>query len=488
MSKQFGQTNISRRQNAEWARDRLVVANTNTAMLAANANWQQTSTNRCNLSMTKQKMLQLDLERQKNLEIRRNKMAALHEKEQLELREEIHSQCPTTADRMKSIQNRVTDLKQRREDERAYVVKEKLYQQWKASLDELRKEEGQVREIQVLAMRDEQLVENKIRKDKEEMEKSIFDSMWEDDYFNKYKREVEDGEKYRQRDILMRKALDEQVENARLIQSMEIAELLKEQKAMRIICEENSKAEAERAYHLSEIAKEKRRELDEFARIQREEFAFEREKEKEEDKRFVESVMKKEEEESIREANLRGAEKQRLRLFREALLREMAKEAESNAELHRLQNLESDKAWAKLEERWAREAAARSNLAKIVHNNWDEDIERRKNETKLNEMRKQMDKMSIDNDCARHLEETQRRHEEDVAKRIQQDIELSKQVQLNQTKKVAEYEDELKLLRQQKEADEAIKRDVANIKAEQQALYKNVIKRRAEKTVAPWDK
>merc|ERR1711920_383489 len=82
------------------------------------------------------------------------------EKEMME-REETPQQ------RMDKMAVRAYELKRRREDERKAVVQEKLYQQWRAGIDDLRTLDSKIVQLKTIADRDFQLDEKAMQKAEE---------------------------------------------------------------------------------------------------------------------------------------------------------------------------------------------------------------------------------------------------------------------------------------------------------------------------------
>lgn len=65
----------------------------------------------------------------------------------------------TPQQRMDKMAERALDLKKRREDERQAIVQEKLYQQWRSSIDDMRSMDQKIVQLKTIADRDFQLDE-----------------------------------------------------------------------------------------------------------------------------------------------------------------------------------------------------------------------------------------------------------------------------------------------------------------------------------------
>merc|ERR1719191_1777682 len=84
---------------------------------------------------------------------------------------------------------RAYDMKKRREDERKAIVQEKLYQQWRSSIDDLRVQDMKVVELQTIAARDAQLIEKQDRVVREKHENEMYSKLWAESYGAKVERE-----------------------------------------------------------------------------------------------------------------------------------------------------------------------------------------------------------------------------------------------------------------------------------------------------------
>lgn len=72
------------------------------------------------------------------MEARRQKLAAVLQKEKLENEQIIRDSVETNEDRIEKMRQRVNELKSKREEQRLKIVEEKLNQCWRNNAEEIR--------------------------------------------------------------------------------------------------------------------------------------------------------------------------------------------------------------------------------------------------------------------------------------------------------------------------------------------------------------
>merc|ERR1711866_19250 len=117
----------------------------------------------------------------------------------------------TPAQRMDKMAVRAYELKKRREDERKAVVQEKLYQQWRAGIDDLRSMDSQIVELRTIADRDFQLDEKAVQAAEEKAHDEFYDKLWHEGYLAKIEREEREKEMKRERNAQQTKTLGVQL-------------------------------------------------------------------------------------------------------------------------------------------------------------------------------------------------------------------------------------------------------------------------------------
>merc|ERR1719188_2673813 len=114
-------------------------------------------------------------------------------------------------------------------------------------------------------------------------------------------------------------------------------------------------------------AKAERKKADEYMYIQQQQRAEEDRLEKEFDKEFVNSVLERERKLAEMEEEEKNKAKKKAVEFTEALKLEMARKAESEEALIKLQHEESERQWQKRFEQWEKEELARRSLMQEVY-------------------------------------------------------------------------------------------------------------------------
>merc|ERR1719252_465214 len=107
---------------------------------------------------------------------------------------------------------RAYELKKRREDERKAIVQDKLYQQWRSGLDDVRVMDSQIVQLQTIADRDAQLDEKAVRAEEEKAHDEFYDKLWHEGYLAKIEREEREKEMKRERNEQQTKTLGVQLE------------------------------------------------------------------------------------------------------------------------------------------------------------------------------------------------------------------------------------------------------------------------------------
>merc|ERR1719343_1892633 len=107
----------------------------------------------------KAKASTIESQQRSSLQERRARLASMLSAEQKAYEQELVDIEESPQQRMDKMAVRAYELKKRREDERKAIVQEKLYQQWRAGIDDLRTMDSRIVELNVIADRDFQLDE-----------------------------------------------------------------------------------------------------------------------------------------------------------------------------------------------------------------------------------------------------------------------------------------------------------------------------------------
>merc|ERR1719188_2177087 len=150
----------------------------------------------------KSKASAIEAQHKQRLQERRKKLAQKLHAEQKAYEKEMVDREETPQQRMDKMAVRAYELKKRREDERKAVVQEKLYQQWRAGIDDLRTMDSEIVQLKVIADRDFQLDEKAAMKQEEKAHDEFYDRLWHEGYLAKIEREEREKEMKRERNEL----------------------------------------------------------------------------------------------------------------------------------------------------------------------------------------------------------------------------------------------------------------------------------------------
>merc|ERR1740138_1727373 len=313
------------------------------------------------------KALAMKRQHEEQLQNRRALLADKLAEERQALEQEMIDKEETPQQRTEKMAARAYELKKRREDERKAIVQDKLYQQWRSGLDEVRVMDSQIVQLQTIADRDAQLDERAARAVEEKKHHEFYDKLWHEGYLAKIEREKQEKEAEKERKAQMinvleiqRKMKEDRVEEERVQEAYEASEVKK-------VWAAQEQAEKDALVQVRIRAREDRAKTDEYMAVQKAHRDAEEREEKGFDKAFVEEVIARER----RLAEIEEAEKkkanQKARAFTEALKIEMARKAESEEQLIRLQHEESERQWQKRYDQWEKEELARRKLMEEVY-------------------------------------------------------------------------------------------------------------------------
>ncbi|CAD7945747.1 unnamed protein product [Amoebophrya sp. A120] len=491
---------ILKRQIEEAKYEHLVEGNLDQVRVEQKAHWENKSSETIRNNRVKNKVKELlATQRDAAIHERRKKLSALFYKEKDQYEAELAELTrPDPAKGMQKMKDRAAELKNRRETEREQLVKEKLYQQWRQSIDELRTQDAKLFELQVTFERGIQKDEKAEADAQERREAAIYDALWQEGYHAKIEREIREKEMRAGLTAKMAATLQEQI----LLKEkgeLEEAEILEKERAeMRQQWANAEREAAELVERSAAVAKEERKKVDAFKKIIEEENAKEEAQNKLMDKQFVLSVLKKEKELAEKEEADKALQKKKVLEFNEKLKMDMNRKAESDAELVRLQNEEQERQWQKKFAKYEAEENARRALLVDVYAGRMEQIEL-KNEVRDRQKAEILaERARVENEITRleGIDQERARAEAILKKRHQE--ELFRQMDFHQVQRHRELQQHMieqrqaliaeERFRQAKEAEAdkqfAVK---ASIKAHQEASLK---KREADKNSrkAPWEK
>jgi len=399
----------------------------------------------------------------------------------------------TPQQRMDKMAVRAYELKRRREDERKAVVQEKLYQQWRSGIDDLRTMDSKLVELKTIADRDFQLDERAAHKAEEKAHNEFYDKLWHEGYLAKIEREEREKEMKRDRNAQQTTTLDSQLDSKqhRVLAEKEQSQL--EAEEMKKLWAAQEEEEKEAAIREKVLAREERKKADEYMQIQQNQRSEEERLEKEFDRDFVHGVLERERKLMEQEEFEKQRAKQKAIEFTDALKVEMAKKAQSEEELVRLQQEESERQWEKRYQQWEKEELARRALMEEVYTDRAEQVMLKQDMRENLKKEVVREREMADNEVLRLMGIEQERMEGEtlVSKRHQE--ELFRQMDFHQVQRHRQLQQHAIEQRQAAIAEEKIRRAVNAEKKTANEVMKGILHKRATQrphaaVTAPWDR
>lgn len=482
---------IIKRQAQEYIQETRVAQQLDMFKVEQKGLWENKNVNVIRANRVKGKVAALRAEQQVNLQDRRSRLAEKLSAEMKAWQQEMVEHEETPAQRQEKMAARAYELKKRREDERQAIVKEKLYQQWRAGLDDLRTMDSKIVELKTIADRDFQLDDKAIRKSEEKAIDDFYANLWHEGYLAKIEREEREKALKHERNEQQKRTLGIQLhmkgERVRQDKDEEAAEA----DEMKKIWAAQQAEEKEAIIHGKVRAKEERRKADEYMAIQKAQRDEEERLDKEFDKNFVQSVIERERLVAEQEEAEKNKAKGKAIEFTEALKLEMARKAESEENLVRLQHEESERQWAKRYQQWEKEEMARRSLMEEVYSDRAEQV-RLKQELRDHvkfDIERERQAIAAEQQRLEAIERDREAGERLVLQRHQE--ELFRQMDFHQVQRHRQLQQHSIEQRQAAIAEEKIRRAVAVEKTKANAIMKEVLEKRTSQkhmTVAPWDR
>lgn len=443
----------------------------------------------------KSKVAALQAQQQANLQDRRMRLAHKLSSEMKAFEQEMVDREETPSQRMERMSARAYELKKRREDERKAVVQEKLYSQWRSGIDDLRTMDSKIVELKTIADRDFQLDDKALRMAEEKAHDDFYAKLWHEGYLAKIEREEREKAMKHERNEQQKGTLAIQLDMKHERVQADKDEETAEAEEMKKLWAQQEQEEKEAHVRGIIQAKADRKKADEYMAIQQAQREEEDRMEREFDKNFVNGVVERERRIAEQEEAEKQKAKEKAIAFTEALKLEMARKAESQEELERLQHEESERQWAKRYESWEKEEMARRSLMEEVYNDRAEQVGLKH---KLRENVKadiERERQNIEAEMSRleHVEKEREEGEKLVAMRHQE--ELFRQMDFHQVQRHRQLQQHSIEQRQAAIAEEKIRRAVAQEKTKATGIMQEVMDKRSaaaeHKTSslqAPWDR
>ncbi|XP_047683938.1 trichoplein keratin filament-binding protein [Prionailurus viverrinus] len=305
-------------------------------------------------------------EKRKQLEARRERLRQLLLEEQALLARQLEELRLSMDSREGRLRERHGDLKSAREEQRKLIAEQLLYEHWKKNNPKLREIESALHKEHVINSWKMQKEEKKQQEATQEEENKRYENEYERARREALERMKAEEEKRRLEGKLQAEALLQQVEELKL-KELEATKLKKEQENLLKQRWELERLEEEREQM---AAFRQKAELGRFLRhqynVQLNRRAQQIQEELEADKRILQALLEKEDENQREHLARREQAVADAAWMKQAIEEQLQLEREREAELQLLLREEAKEMWEKREAEWARERSARDRLMSEV--------------------------------------------------------------------------------------------------------------------------
>ena len=429
------------------------------------ANWENNTSAKLYKNREQEEINSLKNQKEIFLNMRRNKLSNLLKKEYEQYHQELINNIDTPEHQRLMMEKKLQDFKRMKEDERKKFVdlqKEKIFYN---DNEEVRRHDSEYNQIKCCFDQEDQMLDKLKRRHNNYLEEKAFDDINKIDYLKKIEREKKEEEERikKNKELNDYRAYQRKQEQENLARINEINNLEKQRlKKQWEIDEQN---ELKEKIYKRELNKKVNEDVEYYNRIEKSKREEKEKFEKEQDKKMIADILKKERalDEIDRIEKLR--KKEELKKSSDFLKYKMQLKKEEEAWMDKIAEEESEKQYQKEQKQWLKEQAARIELMKEVYKSRAEEIMKKKNleekeKQELIKEREILDK-EIDNynDQYWKLKEDElkkNKEEQDILKyQMQQKINMKnreKQEEMYQ-KRMAElleeeYQNKLKALRQ----------------------------------------
>jgi len=429
------------------------------------ANWENNTSAKLYKNREQEEINSLKNQKEIFLNMRRNKLSNLLKKEYEQYHQELINNIDTPEHQRLMMEKKLQDFKRMKEDERKKFVdlqKEKIFYN---DNEEVRRHDSEYNQIKCCFDQEDQMLDKLKRRHNNYLEEKAFDDINKIDYLKKIEREKKEEEERikKNKELNDYRAYQRKQEQENLASINEINNLEKQRlKKQWEIDEQN---ELKEKIYKRELNKKVNEDVEYYNRIEKSKREEKEKFEKEQDKKMIADILKKERalDEIDRIEKLR--KKEELKKNSDFLKYKMQLKKEEEAWMDKIAEEESEKQYQKEQKQWLKEQAARIELMKEVYKSRAEEIMKKKNleekeKQELIKEREILDK-EIDNynDQYWKLKEDElkkNKEEQDILKyQMQQKINMKnreKQEEMYQ-KRMAElleeeYQNKLKALRQ----------------------------------------
>uniref|UniRef100_A0A7S4T1E9 Cilia- and flagella-associated protein 53 n=1 Tax=Alexandrium monilatum TaxID=311494 RepID=A0A7S4T1E9_9DINO len=484
---------IMKRQKQEFIHETLVAQELDAFAVKQKGLWENQTAAVIRGNRVKGKAAAMEAQHKASLQQRRQKLAHKLSAEMKAYEREMVEREETPQQRMDKMAVRAYELKKRREEERKAVVQEKLYQQWRAGVDDLRTMDSKLVELKTIADRDFQLDEKAAMKAEEKAHDEFYDQVWHEGYLAKIEREEREKEMKRERNDQQTRIIDMQLNYKQQKAIEEKEQVAAEAEEMKKLWAAQEQEEKDALVRERIIAKEERKKADEYMAIQQRQRAEEDRLERDFDENFVQGVLERERRLAEQEEFEKKKAKQKAIEYTEALKIEMAKKAESEEELVRLQHEESERQWEKRYKQWEKEELARRALMEEVYTDRAEQVRLKQGmrENLKQDVLAERDMVDMEVQRLESIEKERMEGEALVGQRHQE--ELFRQMDFHQVQRHRQLQQHAIEQRQAAIAEEKIRRAVNAERATANEVMKEILHKRATQrphatVTAPWER
>merc|ERR1719198_2779231 len=260
---------IIKRQQEELKYEALVAGGVDTFKVNCKAFWENRTDDVIRDNRVKGKVGAIEQQQRRTLQERRQKLAAMLSTEQKAYEQELVDIEESPQQRMDKMAVRAYELKKRREDERKAFVQEKLYQQWRDGIDDLRTMDSEITALKTIAARDHQLFEKDLASQEEARVNKVFDQLWYEGYLAKIEREEREKELKEERRGQQKECLGFQLKYKDAREKQDKEEEEAEATQLKALWRVQEQEEKDAVVREKIFAKENRKKADEYAAIQK---------------------------------------------------------------------------------------------------------------------------------------------------------------------------------------------------------------------------
>jgi len=347
--------------------------------LKQKADWENKTENIIKKNVVKTKLQQLRVQNEVQLQQRRENLARLLEQEERTFQQEFVANLETPEQVREKMAERLRYLKDKREEERKVEVESKLDRRFRATTDELRKEELKLNNIQAQYERENQVYDKIRQQEQNRMEEQLYSELWLHDAKRKEEREwIERQERERIQEE-RNKLLEWQVNTRSGQKGNEEDQRKKEQDMLREQWKQEAEREGELERQRSLLNRDKNldllkhNEMERQLRIQQEQF------EKERDKNMVKKVIGRENELLTLEMEEKRRQKEDAKNLIKDFSDKLVDQKNEEKMIDYLVKAEDDKQWDRKEQQWRKEDDAKITLLKDVYGNRADTLDYKKN-------------------------------------------------------------------------------------------------------------